>query len=287
LERDINKELNEMSTWEYSEDWSPGDVSDKELERIEMLLGENVEEKSGDNPLILGPNETIGEDRLERSIIYLLKLNEKKILDLIEKEAGKNTLKEIKSVEEVAKKIDTLVSFDGLKTISDKVIKDNFMKGWDSAEKQLFRNLVLNNSAMDFIKDYTFGNIKDMTKDIAKNLRQELQRGIMEGEGATKIKERVKSVFNVGENRASMIARTETNRAQNQGHLQGFKASGEDYQKQWVTHEDDRTSPICKRLDNQIVGMDENFEDKTSGWSGPCPPAHVNCRSSIIFIEKE
>jgi len=31
--------------------------------------------------------------------------------------------------------------------------------------------------------------------------------------------------------------------------------------------------------------LDEDFEDKD--WSGQSPPSHVNCRSTIIFIDKE
>ena len=125
-----------------------------------------------------------------------------------------------------------------------------------------------------------------MTEEIKNDLRQELQRGIMAGEGITKLKARVSKVFDKGENRAEMIARTETNRAENQGKLQAFKSSGEEYVKKWLTHFDDRTSPICKRLDNQVVGIDENFKDKTSGWEGPMPPSHVNCRSTALFIRK-
>ncbi len=174
-----------------------------------------------------------------------------------------------------------------LKAVSDSVIKSTFMQGWDSAEKQLNRNLIVNNGALSFIQNYTFNNIKSMTEEIMTDLRQELERGIMAGEGITKIKARVSKVFDVGENRAEMIARTETNRAENQGKLQAFKSSGEDYVKKWNTHFDARTSPICKRLDGQEVGMDQNFKDKTSKWEGPAPPSHVNCRSSMIFVLKD
>ena len=42
-----------------------------------------------------------------------------------------------------------------------------------------------------------------------------------------------------------------------------------------------------KRLDGQVVKMDENFKDKQTGWEGPCPPSHIDCRSSLTFILKE
>ncbi len=250
-----------------------------------ILTGE--EKATQDNPLILREFETPGEERLEASIVYVLNENEKKIKELIEAEIGKNKLMEIKSIDDIAKRIKELITFQGLKTISDAVIKNTFMDGWDSAEKQLDKNFMVNNEAIDFIQEYTFNNIKGMTEEIMQDLRQELERGIMAGEGIAKIKARVSKVFDVGENRAEMIARTETNRAEGQGKLQAFKASGERYQKKWVTHFDARTSPICKRLDGQTVNMDENFKDKQTGWEGPIHPAHVNCRSSVIFILKE
>ncbi len=245
------------------------------------------EKKSIENPLILREFEVMTEDRLKRSIIYLLGLNEVKIKSLLEKEAGQNKLIGIKSVDDIAKKIKALITMEGIKAISDAVIKSTFMQGWDSAEKQINRNLVVNSEVISYIQDYTFNNIKSMTDEIATDLRQELERGIMSGEGITKIKARVSKVFNVGETRAEAIARTETNRAEGQGKLQAFKSSGEDLMKKWDTHFDDRTSPICKRLHGQIVGINENFKDKQTGWEGPIHPAHVNCRSAVLYLSKE
>jgi len=261
--------------------------TDKEEETTIQSRTDDKEKKSMENPLILREFETIGEDRLNKSIIYLLKQNELKIKSILEKEAGQNKLIAIKSLGDVAKKIKELFTFTGLKAISDAVIRITFMKGWDKSEKQIERNLMVNNEAIEFIQDYTFNNIKGMTEEVVNDLRQELERGIMSGEGITKIKARVSKVFDVGENRAGMIARTETNRAENQGKLQAFKSSGEQLNKKWHTHIDDRTSPICKRLHGQVVGLDENFKDKESGWEGPVPPSHVNCRSSVLYIDKE
>jgi len=239
------------------------------------------------SPLVLGENETMDDSKLRKAIVYTLKQNEKKIKELIEKEMGKNNLHEIKSIESLSKSIKNILNFTGIKTVSDLVIKSAFSKGWENAEKQLNRNFLVNNEAIQFIQEYTFNNIKSMTEEIMTDLRQELERGIMNGEGTDKLKSRVSKVFDVGENRAEMIARTETNRSENQGKLQAFKSSGEEFKKKWITHEDDRTSPICKRLDGQVVNLNENFKDKQSGWEGPCPPSHVNCRSTVIYFEDD
>lgn len=260
-------------------------------ERSDGLPCEGIEKKAlqtEENPLILRENEIMDSKKLQKSIVYLMRENEENIKNLIGREMEKNKLTEIKSLDDIAKAIKRLIMipFQGLKAISDMVIKNTFVIGWNDAEKQLDRNLMVNKDAIAYIQEYTFNNIKGMTDEIMQDLRQELERGIMAGEGVVKIKDRVSKVFDVGENRAEMIARTETNRAENQGKLQAFKSSGERYRKKWSTFFDARTSPICKRLDGQTVNMDENFKDKTTGWEGPCPPAHVDCRSSVLYITK-
>ncbi|KKL28862.1 hypothetical protein LCGC14_2370890 [marine sediment metagenome] len=64
------------------------------------------------------------------------------------------------------------------------------------------------------------------------------------------------------------------------------KENKTDYLKRWVTHHDDRTSAICKRLDGQTVGIHDNFKDNNTGWAGPTHPSHVNCRSTVIYVPK-
>lgn len=243
--------------------------------------------QSQDNPLILRENERLDETRLERSIVYILGQNEKAISDLIEAEVGKNTIKEIKSVDDIANKIKSLLTFEGLKNISNAVIRNVFMRGWEASEKQLDKNFIVNKNAIDYIQNYTFENIKNMTDELANDLRGELQRGIMEGEGTDKLTARVKGVFEKTKSRAEAIARTETTRAENQGKLQAFKASGVKMKKKWVAANDARTSEQCKRMDGQIVGMDENFTDPKSGFEGSCPPGHVNCRSTVVFLTED
>jgi len=291
-EKQSAEEMMEMQSKYSSKDPNEEekDGFEKESKLQSRTDDKKKEEKAlqiNENPLILRENELMSDDRLKQSIVYLLKQNEKKIKDLIKSEIGENKLIHIKSVDDIAKKIKDIVTFAGLKTISDAVIRHTFMGGWDSAEKQLNKNFMVNREAIDYIQDYTFNNIKVMGEEIKNDLRQELERGIMQGEGIAKLTKRVDSIFNKGENRAEMIARTEVNRSENQGKLQAFKSSGERYNKKWSTHFDARTSPLCKRLDGQVVKMDENFKDKTSGWEGPCPPSHVDCRSSLTFILKE
>ena len=240
-----------------------------------------------DNPLILGENERpTCYKRLEKAILYVLKENEDGINEILESEMKENAIAGLKDINSVIAKIKALLSFEGLRQITNAMMKNNYLEGWDEAETQMDRNFVPDSDAMDYLSDYTFGNIKGMNDDIANKLRQELQRGFMEGEGITQIKERVSKVFDVGENRAEMIARTETTRASSAGKYHAYVKAGVEGKKKWVTHFDNRTSDVCKRLDGQEVDLNEDFIDAKTGWKGMYPPSHVNCRSDWIFVPK-
>lgn len=242
-----------------------------------------------DSPTVLVSGEEMGpsEKKLKKQIIDLLKSNKEKVFKLLEEQGKPEQLLQIKGIDDLPGIIKKIFQIFTFKKVVDAVIKFEFNFGWDKSEKQIDQNIPMNNKAVEFLQDYTFDNIKGMTEEIANDLKAELSRGIINGEGITKLKERVTKVFNVGNNRASMIARTEVNNAENQGKLLAMKESGMKMDKQWVAKMDNRTSEICKRLDGQKVGLDENFADNVSGWGGQAPSAHVNCRSTLIFIEKE
>ena len=253
-------------------------VSDGKPKKEEKALDTNT-------PLTLRPGEEMGDKKLKKEIIDLLNKNKKKIIEVLETQKADDQLIKIKGIDDIPKMIKKIFELFSLKEISDKIIRSQFSSGWDESEKRIDQNVPFNEKALQFLQDHTFDNIKGMTEEISNDLKAELERGIINGEGITKLKERVSNVFNVGENRAEMIARTETNRAENNGKLLAMKGSGLDYDKKWVSTEDDRTSDLCKHLDGQIVGLDENFH--YGKWSGQAPPAHVDCRSTIVFIKKE
>ena len=236
------------------------------------------------NPLILGPNEKLsGYKKLETAIRYVLKNNQKELIELVKKEMSTKTLNEVKSLDTIIAQIKNILSFDALKEFAYRVIKGNYMDGFEDAEKDIGINLMPDQNAIDYISSYTYDNIKGMTEDIANNLRQVMQRGFMDGSNLTVMKEEITKVFDVGQNRAEMIARTESNRAANFGRLDGYKKSGAKGKKVFDAHLDNRTSELCKRLNGQERELDEDFVDPKGEWSGPTAPAHVNCRSGWFF----
>jgi HK97 family phage portal protein len=262
-------------------------LEENQEERVDQKA-EKAEEKamvSESNPLVLGEFETPDESKLEMGMIYLIDRYENEIKELIEREYG-SKLNEIKGLD-FTKKVKDIISLASLKTLTNQVIKYTFTKGWEKQERQINRNFIPDQEAINFIQDYTFENIQNLEEEMANDLRAELERGIMNGEGIQKLTNRVKDVMKISKNRAEMIARTETNRAENYGTLQVMKNVADDYDKEWVASMDNRTSQICKDLNGKVIGINEKFKDPKTGDEFLCPPAHVNCRSSLIYMPKE
>jgi SPP1 gp7 family putative phage head morphogenesis protein len=89
--------------------------------------------------------------------------------------------------------------------------------------------------------------------------------------------------------RATMIARTEIQIAQNEGRYEGWKQASEqgyvdvESQKMWIIAQDERTCEICSELDGEVVGWNEPFSsgDETPGR------VHPNCRCTMVIIPPE
>lgn len=229
-------------------------------------------------------NITLDENEVIGLMKDMLKRKEKEILDFLSKETRKERLSQIriKGIDEAEERAGDLFDFNNLKSQVDKMVEDLYKKGFSSAEKQLDMNLTMNKAQIAFLAKHTFNNIKGANLDIKNKLRQELQRAMIAGEGIGKITERVKSVFDVAEHRATMIARTEANRAEVQGSLQAMKQSGRNVQKEWLATLDNDTCKTCKRLHGTRIGINEVFK----GASGDldAAPAHPQCRCDLLYF---
>ena len=89
--------------------------------------------------------------------------------------------------------------------------------------------------------------------------------------------------------RATMIARTEIQIAQNEGRQEGWNQAAEqgyvdvESQKMWIIAQDERTCEICSELDGEVVGWNETF---SSGHETP-GRVHPNCRCTMVIIPPE
>ncbi len=209
-------------------------------------------------------------------------LNELQDSDILSHIKGTKAVGLLNFVEGIKGRLLSLMDPKALTATTSILISKAFNLGLKKAEKDLKLSFTPNQPAVNYIKSYTFQNIKGMTDDTVNKLRQEFERGIMQGEGPAEISKRVEDVFAVSKARANAIARTELNRAFNEANLEGYKQSGIEGEKEWDAILDSKTSDICKTLNDRRVPLDEKFRYKGQEYTSP--PAHVNCRSTMNFI---
>ena len=123
---------------------------------------------------------------------------------------------------------------------------------------------------------------KEFARLVRSGLKEETARA-RSIERSTRYSESLKS------KRATMIARTEIQIAQNEGRQEGWNQAFEEgyvdveSRKMWIIAQDERTCPICTELDGEVVGWNEVFSsgDETPGR------VHPNCRCTMVIIPPE
>lgn len=119
--------------------------------------------------------------------------------------------------------------------------------------------------------------IWDSKNALVKGLRIQLTRGILEGESLDKLAKRIQQQFDSSAYQSQRLVRTESARVISSAQDKIYQDSGVVEKVQWVSTLDSKTSEICRERDGKTWTADEPH---------PSPPAHPNCRSTIIpFIE--
>ena len=130
--------------------------------------------------------------------------------------------------------------------------------------------------------------IDETTKrDLSRMIESGRKNLLTNAEIASLIEKKYKDI---SANRAALITRNELSNAVNQVALETFVRNGVK-KVRWVTVLDERVCPICQPLHNEVVAINEVFigtEETAEGFddvvfTGPRPPAHVNCR---CFLEE-
>lgn len=113
-------------------------------------------------------------------------------------------------------------------------------------------------------------------------LRADVGQAMQEGWTNDQLAKAIRDSYAFSKDRASTIARTETQLAANQGAVNGYRASQVVDGKQWLTAEDDLVSEDCQ-LNGEagangdgVIGLDESYPS-----GDDAPPAHPNCRCTI------
>lgn len=139
-----------------------------------------------------------------------------------------------------------------------------------------------NIKAMEWSEENAATLIKGLTEETQANVRLIVNKGIGEGWARDKLSNAIMEHHSFSKDRAQMIARTETQRAFNQGNLRGYKESGVVSGKYWL----DMGTGVCEvcqmNVAAETIGFEENFP---SGHDAP--PAHPNCRCRLMPHLKE
>lgn len=231
---------------------------------------------------------------LEKDVSKTLKEIRKKINEEVERELTPSYLAEIKGgYVDIKSKFKSVTDkykgvFDGsdFKVKIDKYMDASVTKGIEDIEKQLDINTTASVNDVKEISEFAQENLGDVTDELMNKVRKEITFGVLNNESQTKIKQRIKKQFDLAEIRVKTIARTESNRAENIGNFLAAKKSGLKLKKKWIATMDNRTSNICKSLNEKITGMDQKFKD-AKGNLHELPPAHPNCRSRVIYVQED
>jgi len=254
----------------------------------------DIEEKALTTESPLVPKK---KEKVDSTLKKYLKKKEDEILDLVKQIYTSDKLAEIKSQEykdlwtDLIDRVKKMFVPTELKTPVGEFVKEHFIKGMEKSENKYNMNFIPDENKINFIKDYSFDLVNNMTTELKDKLSSSLQRAYMNNLPFSQVKEEVKDMFDKSDNRVDAIVRTETTRIDNIGQLDGAKQSGLNLKKEVMIVNDNRTTPLCKRMHNKYkdspIGLDKKFKDAQTGQEWESPPFHVNCRSGIKTIQVE
>lgn len=179
-----------------------------------------------------------------------------------------------------------LNSLAGLEEVLEEYIKAAASDGMAAASVQINATpapdalALANDRAVQFAKREAAQLVKQVTDTTREKLRSTVANSLEAGESTDQLADSIKESYAFSEERAQVIARTEMAKADIQGSLEGYKASGVVEGKQWVTANDDLVSSDCNKCEAEgVIALDANF---TTGVQGP--PNHPNCRCDVIPV---
>jgi SPP1 gp7 family putative phage head morphogenesis protein len=143
----------------------------------------------------------------------------------------------------------------------------------------------IDRAAVDFLANYQLQLLGDVSAQLASGIHRTVTAGVLAGKSIPEVAREIgrvvedkeairragKTVFKTAQQRATLIARTETLRTHNEGRKVFYRQVGVT-KVQWLTAHDERTCPICRPLDGKVFGVDE-----IDG-----PPRHCNCRCTAL-----
>lgn len=210
---------------------------------------------------------------------------------------------EVKGIIDIlVENIRSVIRLDPVRDEVDETLRISFMEGLERVDKQFkpYVNVQLPSNAirqMEMLSNYTFQNIQDTADEIGDALRQEMQRGLLNGDTKEQLIARVRATFKQKNYQARFraIIRTETLRANNTAALEGARQVQDTTSiklTKWLdVILDSVTSNICIAEHNkygtpeEAIPLDQDFvvEADNKIIRSQHSPFHVNCRTVVRF----
>lgn len=122
--------------------------------------------------------------------------------------------------------------------------------------------------------------IEQSTRDL---LRGDVARAVEEGWSTNKLRDELEANYAFSEERAEMIARTETAFADSRGNMIAYKESGVVSGKEWILgSEHDQEDECDDNVAAGVIGLDDDFPSGDTE-----APAHPNCVCDVLPVLME
>jgi len=139
----------------------------------------------------------------------------------------------------------------------------------------------VNEDAVAWADNYAAELVKGIGETTRDRLRNDVAGAIDLGLSTDDLAEILADSYSFSDARAEMIARTEVARADVQGNLQAYSASGVVQGLEWIVSSEGGC-PICEANLNAVVALGQAFPSGDEG-----PPAHPNCICDVLPVISE
>lgn len=221
------------------------------------------------------------EVKLRKLMVKYFKEQEVKALRALSGTKAVN--KDVKKVENIPKSKEELKKLAGL---SMPAIKKTLVAEGNIILAELEIGIsfdVMNPKVIEFVETRTGDLIKSVSNTTKEALRRTLKEGVELGESIPKLAKRIASVYDDAQGyRSVLIARTETQTAQNNATLNSYRQSKVVEKKTWLTAGDDRVREEHEAMDGETVLLEEAF---SNGLMHPGEPACRCCLIAVLFKE--
>lgn len=166
-------------------------------------------------------------------------------------------------------------------------------EGESAADDLKLGDFTITPNLKKFIEKNTKKFAGEVTKETSKQIRATIVAGIEQNETIPELEKRIDTLAAFGPQRAEMIARTETIRAQSKSELEVWQDSGVVVEKKWYTAQDERDCDDCDAMHGKTISVEETYFDRGDKTASGAvldyedvggPPLHPNCRCALVPV---